>query len=441
MSERAEAVNWLIGKQQDSLWFIGSAAASFIMILAYMFMTDVLGLSYLLAVGLLYFVWAVSLDATHLAATYTRSYLDPNFLRQRRHFALISPLIILVGPLLLFSIYGAFGGDLARAYSAAFHRFAICYAFYHLARQHWGLFVLYKGKNGETDPKLRKMEAILFTMAMAYPFVHVQTLGDKALSRAEFIGVDPGVWQELILVLLGLAVAVVALRVVINAVPKLAEFVGDTHFLKIFALVFAVTAAAIYFGMEGIAGYSVLSMLDRVLLIGLVVAVVLYLRNLYQLRAELSVAHLPKYLFLVSALGTTLIILHIDLPPPLYLIALTIFHNLQYHRIVRHHNVNNYGREKAEGKPSPAFRLASSLGLHIGVLATFSVFYMVPKAGNEFFNQSELYHYAISMFFWGFGFHHYIVDSVIWKRPRPVKEVADPVKPSGGLTAAWERAS
>ncbi|MBL8953356.1 MAG: hypothetical protein JNK82_21460 [Myxococcaceae bacterium] len=86
--------------------------------------------------------------------------------------------------------------------------------------------------------------------------------------------------------------------------------------------------------------------------------------------------------------------------------TLTIFHNLQYHRIVWH-------TEQAQGRV-PAGGLARYLGLGVALgLAWYG-----PRVLGVAFAPSPLVRDVLLGLGWGVAFQHYWVDGRIWKQPR-----------------------
>ena len=89
--------------------------------------------------------------------------------------------------------------------------------------------------------------------------------------------------------------------------------------------------------------------------------------------------------------------------------TLTIFHNLQYHRIVWDH-------AKAQGR-SPAGGLVRylALGLILGAV------WYGPRVLGVAMVESDLARNALLGLGWGVAFHHYFVDGKIWKRPKHLR--------------------
>jgi hypothetical protein len=119
----------------------------------------------------------------------------------------------------------------------------------------------------------------------------------------------------------------------------------------------------------------------------------------------------PKHLLLVLVIGFHLAVFGL-LDNLLTITAtLTIFHNLQYHRIV-------WQYERGHGRtPSGGLLPYLSLGVLLG-LAWYG-----PRIVGVALAPSDLVRNVLLGLGWGVAFHHYLVDGRIW-RVRRHKEVA-----------------
>lgn len=122
----------------------------------------------------------------------------------------------------------------------------------------------------------------------------------------------------------------------------------------------------------------------------------------------------PKHLLLVVVISFHLIVFAL-LDNLLTITAtLTIFHNLQYHRIV-------WQYERGHGRtPSGGLLLYLSLGLLIGLV------WYGPRVMGVALAGSDLLRNALLGLGWGVAFHHYLVDGRIW-RVRRSREVAQAI--------------
>ncbi len=145
--------NWLISKKDDWVWVLGGAIASYAILAAFLAGFPIVVMS---------FVMLLALEAPHVFATATRSYLDP---AERRRFGwflwLIVPLTVL-GPALVWL-----------GFAQPFFALAFCWLHVHYAKQHLGFVMLYKRKAGEfEDIKLDKYFLLTsLTLPLALFFV------------------------------------------------------------------------------------------------------------------------------------------------------------------------------------------------------------------------------------------------------------------------------
>jgi len=119
----------------------------------------------------------------------------------------------------------------------------------------------------------------------------------------------------------------------------------------------------------------------------------------------------PKHLLLAVVIGFTFLVFGL-LDNLLTITAtLTIFHNLQYHRIVWQYE-NGRGRT-----PSGSLAAYLTLGLLLGAV------WYVPRVYGVALTHDTLTRNILLGLGWGIAFHHYVVDARIW-RVRRHKNVA-----------------
>src|SRR6266545_1308648 len=151
---------------------------------------------------------------------------------------------------------------------------AALWAYYHLVKQHYGFMVLYKKKNNDLAPVDNALERLLLLFAFNYPFV-------------AFIARDPEA---------------------IARVPNPLQ--------------------------------SGVNALATILLVGTVVLAIAWLGRQMQRALTGESLDVPKYLLLAAAIPMHWIVLLTPMPhKPIAIVAiLTIYHNLQYHRLIWFHN-------------------------------------------------------------------------------------------------------
>ena len=263
---------------------------------------------------------------------------------------------------------------------------AALWAYYHLVKQHYGFMVLYKKKNGDLAKVDNALDRLFLLFAFNYPFV-------------EFIARDPEAMAR---------------------VP-----------------------AALRGGVNG---------LSTILFIATVVLGFAWLARQIQRALVGEPLNVPKYLLLAAAIPMHWIVLLTPMPhKPIAIVAiLTIYHNLQYHRLIWFHNkkYNRIGENQVHGSSArgssawsssstvkegshsdqATYGAASLISRHVayyiafGVL--FGIIYQGPRqllgylsfqnANAGVTEQPFMIQLGIS-FLWGYAFIHYYLDSKIWR--------------------------
>jgi len=249
---------------------------------------------------------------------------------------------------------------------------AALWAYYHLVKQHYGFMVLYKKKNNDLAAVDNALDRLLLLFAFNYPFV-------------AYIASDPAAMERVPPVL----------RNGVNAVALL-------------------------------------------LLVGTVVLGTAWIGRQLQrawLRQPLNV---PKYLLLAAAIPMHWIALLTPMPnKPIALVAiLTIYHNLQYHRLIWFHNQKYSVRSPnlREGavrpldlkkKYGPAALISRRLIFYIGFGILFGLMYQGPRQVLGYLGLKPTHgvptaELPVSVqlgvaFLWGVAFIHYYLDSKIWR--------------------------
>ncbi|HXI26587.1 MAG TPA: hypothetical protein VNG71_22235 [Pyrinomonadaceae bacterium] len=349
---RAISLRWIISAREDLIWFIGSVASSYLLLIPYV--TGVLPLIPMV-VG-----WAILIDAPHVFGTLSRTYFDKSEWKTRKRLMLGSLVFFIIGPAMV--LLGA---------GFTFFFIAALWAYYHLVKQHYGFMVLYKKKNNDLAPIDNALDRLLLLFAFNYPFV-------------AFIANDPA----------AMARVPPALRGGVNLVALL-------------------------------------------LLIGTIVLGIGWLVRQIQRAILRQPLNGPKYLLLAAAIPMHWIVLLTPMPAkPIALVAiLTIYHNLQYHRLIWFHN-QKYGAH-ASRVPNPAAStpeacvpdygpaafISRRLIYYIAFGILFGVIYQGPRQYLAYLNlHTGDSPAALSVpiqlgiaFLWGYAFIHYYLDSKIWR--------------------------
>jgi hypothetical protein len=363
--DRALSLCWIINAREDLIWFIGSVASSYLLLVLYV--TGVLPLIPMVA------GWAILIDAPHVFGTFSRTYFDKSEWKTRKRLLLGSLLFFILGPSLV--LLGA---------GFTFFFVAALWAYYHLVKQHYGFMVLYKKKNNDLAPIDNALDRLLLMFAFNYPFVAFIANDPTAMARVPSI-----------------------LRGGVNAVALL-------------------------------------------LLLGTIVIAIGWLVRQIQRLITRQPLNLPKYLLLAAAIPMHWIALMTPMPAkPIALVAiLTIYHNLQYHRLIWFHNQKYCAQDgqtksikdrlepglvpaggtSAASKQSderfgPAALISRRLIYYLAFGILFGIIYQGPRQFLGYLNLhtgdspaalTKPVQLGIA-FLWGYAFIHYYLDSKIWR--------------------------
>jgi hypothetical protein len=257
---------------------------------------------------------------------------------------------------------------------------AALWAYYHLVKQHYGFMVLYKKKNSDLAPIDNAIDRLFLIFAFNYPFV-------------AFIAQDPEAMER---------------------VPR-----------------------ALQSGVNGLA---------RFLLACTIILGVVWLGRQFQRAIVGLPLNVPKYLLLAAAIPMHWIVLLMPMPhKPIAIVAiLTIYHNLQYHRLIWFHNQKYGGTRRVKGSTTTAVENASGaekedarekygaaefisrrLLFYIAFGIVFGLIYQGPRQYLGYVTLSERGSGALTepafasqlaiSFLWGYAFIHYYLDSKIWR--------------------------
>ena len=349
---RAISLRWIINAREDLIWFVGSVASSYLLLVLYV--TGVIPLIPMVA------GWAILIDAPHVFGTFSRTYFDRAEWKTRKRLMLGSLLFFVIGPVMV--LLGA---------GLTFFFIAALWAYYHLVKQHYGFMVLYKKKNDDLAPVDNALDRLLLMFAFNYPFVAFIANDPTAMAR-----VPP------------------ALQSGVNAIATL-------------------------------------------LLIGTIVLLIGWIARQIQRAILRQPLNVPKYLLLAAAIPMHWVALLTPMPAkPIALVAiLTIYHNLQYHRLIWFHNQKYRGHAGVtpalraqdarvpKQKHGPAALISRRLIFYVLFGIIFGIIYQGPR---QYFGYLNLHTgdspAALSTpiqlgiaFLWGYAFIHYYLDSKIWR--------------------------
>ena len=242
---------------------------------------------------------------------------------------------------------------------------AALWAYYHLVKQHYGFMVLYKKKNADLAPIDNTLDRLFLLFAFNYPFVAFIAGDVEAMARVPLI-LHPGV-----------------------------------------------------------------NLASRVLLIGTITLGIVWLGRQVQRALSGEPLDVPKYLLLAAALPMHWIVLLTPMPhKPIAIVAiLTIYHNLQYHRLIWFHNKKYTASggdsiELSRNKYGAATFISRRLLTYILLGILFGIIYQGPRqllgylnlrSGNGLSPELTFYNQLAISFLWGYAFIHYYLDSKIWR--------------------------
>src|SRR6266478_7614018 len=261
----------------------------------------------------------------------------------------------------------------------AFFFVAALWAYYHLVKQHYGFMVLYKKKNGDLAPIDNALDRLLLLFAFNYPFIAFIARDPEAMARV------PTVLRS---------------------------------------------------GVNGLAS---------LLLAGTVILGIAWLGRQIQKTIIGEPLDVPKYLLLAAAIPMHWIVLLTPMPhKPIAIVAiLTIYHNLQYHRLIWFHNQKYTSKGSGIRGSSPTVRegvlrtsselrekygaaelISRRLLYYVGFGILFGLIYQGPrqilgyislKSGNGVADSQSLAIQLGISFLWGYAFIHYYLVSKIWR--------------------------
>jgi hypothetical protein len=349
---------WIVSPSFDLFWFFGGAIASILILAAFLALR--VPIVALVWVGILLF------DGPHMAAAYSRTYLDGLEWRQRRRVLVVPLLAFLVGPLCL-------AANLVTGSELPFLAFlggVTFYAYFHVVRQHWGFLALYRAKAGERGQDVAIDRWSLY-VACWTPYAWFLLTHPKARALVYLTPEASPMFVRVVTC----ACAVVFLSAIAAFVSRAVKRRAAPQKVGYFLVTVALYALAYFWvgRMEPV--YPQSSGPDQ------------------------------DFLLLSLVVG--------------------VFHNMQYVGLVWFHNRNRYGTRDAQHglarhvNASPlrylGFAFAFSLGIYLlvacstGVYPGCQAFLTRPLVGAITVNQLGL------SLWWGIALHHYYLDQKIWR--------------------------
>ncbi|HEV2762992.1 MAG TPA: hypothetical protein VGV38_08360 [Pyrinomonadaceae bacterium] len=229
---------------------------------------------------------------------------------------------------------------------------AALWAYYHLVKQHYGFMVLYKKKNADLERADNALDRAFLLAAFSYPFVAFIERDAEAMAR----------------------------------VPA---------------------------ALSGAVGY-----LAKALLAAVVIAGLAWLARQVQRAVRGLPLDVPKYLLLAAAVPMHWVVLLTPMPhQPIAIVAmLTVYHNLQYHRLVWFHNRKYKECQDGRERHGASELISRRLLYYVLFGVLFGVWYQVPRQYvNHYAGEGTFWTQLASSFLWGYALIHYYLDSKIWR--------------------------
>jgi len=153
----AAPTKWIIGPRADLAWFVLPAITGYLCL----YVNVALGVSSFL----IWWLWNVAMNGPHFFATLSRTYLDRDEWRERTPLLLGSLSVVLIGPLALWASIAS-GSALP---FLGFWALQVTWAYYHVARQHYGFLAIYQRLNGESSGSANHADFWIFHVVMFGP--------------------------------------------------------------------------------------------------------------------------------------------------------------------------------------------------------------------------------------------------------------------------------
>jgi hypothetical protein len=337
---------WIINKKDDLIWFIGSVVTSYAFLAA-----NLARGKFGLSVMIMTWIWALGFDGPHVFGTISRTYADNEERRKRAKLYYGTLSLFLLGPAMVLAGRMKLLGT--EAWGPLFFFLASCWAYYHLVKQHYGFMILYKKKNNDLAEIDNLIDRAFILLGMTYPFVRFLTHSFAAKERLGTMG-------------------------------------------------FSAQSEKVWW-------------FETLVFSAFIVSLILFAGRQAQRLYLKQPVNMPKLLLLAAALPMHWIVLRLLEPVQpaaagaLAAVAtLTIYHNIQYHRIIWFHNQNKYTRPGAKNYGAASV-ISKNVWSYIAFALIFGAAYHIP-------------HYTLvepdsfwMAFIWGGAFTHYYLDSKIWR--------------------------
>ena len=408
--------NWIFNKKEDLKWIFAPCLLSLFIIIFFIFFTKYLDFSKSIITILIFIIWAFFFDSTHLFGTYIRTYFDKEYFFANKKKLLSSLIVFIIGPFLLF-IFIFFPDNYLKSFFFIFNRIAFFLGYCHLIKQNWGFICIYRKKNGEKSLKTKQLDKIIFFTSCFIPIFLNSSIYIRPFTDYESFYPSRELWNIQFLIFTALTIISIILHTVFFR-KKMSLF---KNLATIFVLISITIKFIQYYSIE-----SFINSLTTLCFFILICSFIYYLFFIPRQNSKKSFSNHPKLVLAITVIFIHFFILISNIPLAIVIAALTIFHNVQYHKVI-----NNYGKhrytEKNKNKYGSASRLFTNITFLIIIFLLFFTFFYTPRFASIYFNINTVHYILISILFWGIPFHHYYLDSIIWKISKD-KEVSKSFK-------------
>ena len=361
------------------------------------------------ALLILFGVWALFFDGTHLFATYARTGLSARFRRQHAHLFCMTLVVFVAGPVCIAAADRVGGDASVRAATFGLNGFGIGWAYFHICRQHWGL--LHEKRSRPAHHTRSRLQAAAATLAFGAPFA-------GALASAPEL--DPGTTLEPTAWWLYASVGAIATPAALLALSLLRHDDPLVRRLRSSLTGPCIVAAATLVVLSCRASLRALDPAVIAIALGAVTLTSGAVAVLSRASSEPRPERRPALALCVFT--HAIVLLWPELPTGVRLVSLTLLHNVQYNRFVWRQGDS---ARVAPREPSDdlARRLSRSLLAWSAAAFGFSLLLLCVKAASLRIATADVPRAILFAFLWGFALHHYVLDGVIWKR-EPAKPPA-----------------
>ncbi len=356
---------YIVSKRFDLTFIFGGATASLAVPFLVMWNPGLL--------PILFWIWLLVFDGTHLWAAYSRTYIDRQFWRTNKPLLIASPLVFLLP--LSAVVLQQLSGSMKPI--EIFLVFAQGWAYYHLVRQHYGFVSLYDRKAGSSRETHLLHKWALYS-GLWIPYLYFIATHPINRNVAGLPPLEQSFHQ-----------AVTVAAIFLSAIAFILSFMkaGKNSNQEPAAVTQATNS--LFTPASSFTGTCIL----------------LYSLIFYGIA--------PREPFWAGAHSVVQSFM-------LLAIMMTLFHNIQYHAIVWHYNRKKY-RDESYGW---AQRLNRNFPVYGTVALIFSSLYVATAWSSTEYPSltgrllTPAFIPAAFCIWWGVLFHHYYLDQKIWRFSR-----------------------